>query len=217
MTNTLTLDEARRNNLKNYLEENKEEYKSLTDFAKRLGLYVSNLSPILNGEKRFTDKLDETMEDKLNLPKGSLSALSKSTSILIPFCKLNNKHKDKNGVLTRLGEFIELNRETFRPEHRDNKDLFALKPNINIGRDAMANSVNDEKILIFDKSSTQLIKDKIYLILFYENLFLRRCKIEGNSIIFDSDKPEIYSKIIYSGQDVVIVGRLLYSAYLESY
>ena len=77
--------------------------------------------------------------------------------------------------------------------------------------------VNDEKILIFDKSSTQLIKDKIYLILFYENLFLRRCKIEGNSIIFDSDKPEIYSKIIYSGQDVVIVGRLLYSAYLESY
>lgn len=217
MTNTLTLDEARRNNLKIYLEENKEKFKSLTEFAKHLGMYVSNLSPILNGEKRFTDKLAETMEDKLNLPKGSLSALSKSSSILIPFYKFNNKYKDKNSVLTKLGEFIELNRETIRPEHRDNNNLFALKPNINIGRDAMVNSVNAEKILIFDKYGTQLIKEKIYLILFYENLFLRKCKIEGNSIIFDSDKPEIYSKIIYSGQDVVVLGRLLYSAYLESY
>lgn len=217
MTNTLTLDEARRNNVKNYLEEHKDVYKSLTEFAKHLGMYVSNLSPILNGEKRFTDKLAETMEERLNLPKGSLSALSKSSSILIPFCKFNSKYKDKNGVLTRMGEFIELNSETIRPEHRSNKALFALKPNVNIGRDAMVKSVNSEKILIFDKDGTQLIKEKIYLILFYENLFLRRCKIEENSIIFDSDKPEIYSKIIYSGQDVVILGRLLYSAYLESY
>jgi len=84
-------------------------------------------------------------------------------------------------------------------------------------RDAMVNSVSNDKILIFDKSGTQLIKEKIFLILFYEKLFLRRCKVEGNTVIFDSDKPEIYSKIIYSGKDVVVLGRLLYSAYLESY
>ncbi len=217
MTTTLTLDEARRNNVKNYLEENKEKYKSLTEFAKHLGMYVSNLSPILNGEKRFTDKLAETMEERLNLPKGSLSALSKSSNILIPFYKFNHRYKDKNSVLTRVGEFIELNSETIRPEHRGSKDLFALKPNIDIGRDAMVNSVSNDKILIFDKSGTQLIKEKIFLILFYEKLFLRRCKVEGNTVIFDSDKPEIYSKIIYSGKDVVVLGRLLYSAYLESY
>lgn len=219
MTNTLTLDEARRNNVKNYLEEHKHVYKSLTEFAKHLGMYVSNLSPILNGEKRFTDKLAETMEERLNLPKGSLSALSKSSSILIPFCKFNSKYQDKNknGVLIRVGEFIELNSETIRPEHRGSKDLFALKPNINIGRDAMDKSVSNEKILIFDKSGTQLIKEKIFLILFYEKLLLRRCKIDGNTVIFDSDKPEIYSKIIYSGKDVIVLGRLLYSAYLESY
>lgn len=217
MTNTLTLDEARRNNVKNYLEENKAKYKSLTEFAKSLGLYVSNLSPILNGEKRFTDKLADTMEEKLNLPKGSLSALSRSTGILIPFYKFNSKYKDKNGVLTKLGEFLELNKETVRPEHQANPNLFAIKPNINIGRDAMIKSINSEKTLIFDGADTQLVDEKIYLILFYDNIFLRRCRIERDNIIFDSDKPEVYSKIIYGSQDIIVLGRLLYSAYLESY
>ena len=217
MTNTITLDEARRNYVKNYLEENKAKFKSLTEFAKHIGMYVSNLSPILNGEKRFTDKLAENMEDKLNLPRGSLSALSKSTSILIPFYKFNGKPKHKNSVLLEQGEFLELNRETIRSEHQDIKTLFAIKPNINIGVDAMNKTINCEKILIFNTAETQLVNEKIYLILFYENLFLRRCKIERDHIIFDSDKPEIYSKIIYGSKDVTVLGRLLYSAYLESY
>lgn len=213
MSNILIIDQARRNNLRNYLESHKEEFKSLTEFAKFIGIYVSNLSPIINGEKRFTDKLAETIEDKLDLPNGFLSSLSNTDSLLIPFYKFN----EKKNHLAEIGEFLELNKDTVHSNHQSSKSLFALKPNISIGRDAMAKSVSDEKILIFDKNDTQVQDGKIYLILFYGNLFLRRCNIQASSIFFESDKPEIYSIITYGAKDVTIFGRLVYSAYLESY
>lgn len=213
MSNILIIDQARRNNLRNYLETHKEEFKSLTEFAKFIGVYVSNLSPIINGEKRFTDKLAETIEDKLDLPNGFLSSLSSSDSLLIPFYKFN----EKKNQLGEIGEFLELNKDTVHPKHQSSKTLFALKPNISIGRDAMTKSVNEEKILVFDKSDTILQDGKIYLILFYGNLFLRRCRIEKDNTFFESDKPEIYSIITYGVKDVTVLGRLLYSAYLESY
>lgn len=213
MSNILIIDQARRNNLRNYLEAHKDEYKSLTEFAKFIGVYVSNLSPIINGEKRFTDKLAETIEGKLNLPSGFLSSLSNTDSILIPFYKFS----DKKNNLAEIGEFLELNKDTVHSNHQSSKSLFALKPNINIGRDAMTKSVSNEKILIFDKNDTQIQDGKIYLILFYGNLFLRRCRINADNIFFESDKPEIYSIITYGSKDVNIFGRLVYSAYLESF
>lgn len=206
------LDKARSNNLKNYLADHIEEFKSLTKFAKYLGLYASNLSPILNGEKRFTDRLAETIENKLNLPRGFLSGLSKPNSILVPF-----KDRDKNNVLVDYGEVLELNRIFINPEHQDINTLFAIKPNISIGRNSMNKSVSAQKILIFDGADIELFNKKIYLILFYGNLLLRRCSLDSKSAIFESDQPEIYSKIIYGSEDVIILGRLLYSAFLESY
>lgn len=217
MLSVLTLDQARRNNLKNYLDEHRSDFKSLTDFAKYIGVYVSNLSPILNGDKRFTDKLAETIEDKLSMPRGFLSSLSKAESLLIPFYKFNSKFKSEKDVLKEVGEYLELNRSIIHQDHRDVNSLFAIKPDVSIGRDAMNKIISEEKILIFDGCDTQLRNSKIYLILFYGNIFLRRCKVELDNIFLESDKPEIYSKIIYGNKDVIILGRLLYSANLENY
>lgn len=207
----LHIDEIRRNNLKNYLKEHKSDFKSLTDFAKRMGLHASNLSPILNGERRFTDQLAEKLEQKLNLSRGALSALSNPINLVIPF------YSNKNSGFSLTGEYFDLNRELVSPEHQNCPKLFAVKPNIHIDQEAMSKSIGDEKILIFNSVDTQLVSGKIYLLRIGKNLLLRRCQIERDNIIFDSDKPEIYSKIIHSGQDVAVLGRLIYSGCLESY
>lgn len=218
MPNSLSLDQARRNNLRLYLEEHHDEFKSLTEFSKQIGVYVSNLSPIINGDKRFTDKLAETIENKLNLPKGFLSSLSKSENIYIPFYKHNGKFKDAENILTTVGDYLELNKDIIEDSHKDSNSLFAIKPDVEIGREALKKSVGIEKILIFDKSETHMQSDKIYLVLFYGNLLLRRCKKDNENYILDSDCPEVYSKIIIStGNDAIIIGKLVYSASLKSY
>ncbi len=218
MSNSLTLDQTRRNNLRKYLEEHPDRFKSLTEFSKQVGVYVSNLSPIINGDKRFTDKLAETIEGKLKLPEGYLSSLSKSENIYIPFYKYNGKSKDAESILTRVGDYLELNKDIIDDSHKESNSLFAIKPDVEIGREALKKSVGIEKILIFDKSETHMQFDKIYLVLFYGNLLLRRCKKDNENYILDSDCPEVYSKIIVStGKDAIIIGKLVYSASLESY
>lgn len=212
----IAIDQARKTKLKNYLEDNKNKYKSLTEFAKFVGLFASNLSPILNGEKKFTDKLAKTLEDKLGLESGFFSTVvaSNNSDILIPYRRLKQAQSHKI-LLVEDGTFISLEANSISSKYKvDN--LFALHPDFDLDKEALNQSIDKSKSLIFDMSDTCTVLNKIYLIYFADKLLLRRYTIVNDVRFFDTDSS-LYSKITADGDDVEVIARLVYSVSLKEY
>lgn len=211
----IIIDQTRKTKLKQYLELNKDKYKSLTEFAKFVGLFASNLSPILNGEKKFTDKLAKTLEDKLGLEPGFFSTVATNNSdILIPYRKLKLAPNHKI-LLVEDGTFISLEKNSISSKYNvDN--LFAIHPNFELDREALNKSIDKSKSLIFDMSDTCTVLNKIYLIYFADKLLLRRYTVVNDVKFFDTDS-NLYSKITANGDDVEIIARLVYSVSLKEY
>lgn len=211
----IIIDQTRKTKLKQYLELNKDKYKSLTEFAKFVGLFASNLSPILNGEKKFTDKLAKTLEDKLGLEPGFFSTVATNNSdILIPYRKLKQAPNNKI-LLVEDGTFISLEKNSISSKYNvDN--LFAIHPNFELDREALNKSIDKSKSLIFDMSDTCTVLNKIYLIHFADKLLLRRYTVINDVKFFDTDS-NLYSKITANGDDVEIIARLVYSVSLKEY
>lgn len=213
----IAIDQARKTKLKNYLEDNKNKYKSLTEFAKFVGLFASNLSPILNGEKKFTDKLAKTLEDKLGLESGFFSTVvaSNNSDILIPYRRLKQGQNHKKVLLAEDGTFISLEASSISSKYKvDN--LFALHPDFDLDKESLNKSIDKSKSLIFDMSDTAPVLDKIYLIYFADKLLLRRYTIVNDVKFFDTDSS-LYSKITADGDDVEVIARLVYSVSLKEY
>lgn len=211
----IIIDQTRKTKLKQYLEANKDKYKSLTEFAKFVGLFVSNLSPILNGEKKFTDKLAKTLEDKLGLEPGFFSTVATNNSdILIPYRKLKQAPNHKI-LLVEDGTFISLEENSISSKYNvDN--LFSIHPDFELDRDALYKSIDKSKSLIFDMSDTCTVLNKIYLIYFADKLLLRRYTVVNDMKFFDTDS-NLYSKITANGNDVEIIARLVYSVSLKEH
>lgn len=212
----IAIDQARKTKLKNYLEDNKNKYKSLTEFAKFVGLFASNLSPILNGEKKFTDKLAKTLEDKLGLESGFFSTVgaSNNSDFLIPYRGLKQTQNHKV-LLVEDGTFISLEANSISRKYKvDN--LFALHPDFDLDKEALNQSIDKSKSLIFDMSDTSPVLNKIYLIYFADKLLLRRYTIVNDVRFFDTDSS-LYSKITSDGDDVEVIARLVYSVSLKEY
>ena len=66
-------------NLKDYIQQNAG---SLSEFAKTHNLYLSNLSNVLNGKRKFSTKLARELEDKLKLETGYFTKSKENQSFL---------------------------------------------------------------------------------------------------------------------------------------
>ncbi len=208
----IAIDQTRKTKLKSYLEENKSKYKSLTEFASAVGLFASNLSPILNGEKKFTDKLAKMLEDKLGLDAGFFSTLAGTNNkdILIPFRKLKKSSNNKI-LLIEDGTLLAVEDGYISNAYKV-ENLFALHSDFDLDRDALNKTIEKSKSLIFDSSDIEVRLDKIYLIYFANKLLLRRYTTIDGVNFFDTDQPSLYAKIEFKSNDVEIVARLVYSA-----
>ena len=208
----IAIDQTRKTKLKSYLEENKSKYKSLTEFAIAVGLFASNLSPILNGDKKFTDKLAKTLEEKLGLETGFFSTLTGTNNddILIPFRKLKKLSNNKISLIED-GTLLAVEANAISNVY-EIENLFAIHPDFDLDRDALNKTIEKLKSLIFDSSDTNAKLNKIYLIYFANKLLLRRYTTIDGVNFFDTDQPSLYSKIELESNDVEIVARLVYSA-----
>lgn len=193
-------------NLKDYIQQNAG---SLSEFAKTHNLYLSNLSNVLNGKRKFSTKLARELEDKLKLETGYFTK-SKENNIKIPFNTINSEINE----LIFDNAFFSI-QKALLGQNKVFNFLFAIHPSINFDRAAMQKRINKSQILIFDSQMIELIEDKIYLLRYKNQIVLRKYVNNAEkSGFFIADLSEIYSPIKHS-EDVEILGRLLYTVDIE--
>lgn len=207
MQNNLIIDQQTMiQNLKDYIQQNSG---SITEFARTHDLYLSNLSNILNGKRKFSTKLARELEGKLDLETGYFTK-SKESNVKIPFNKINPEAND----LVFDNAFFSI-QKALLGQNKVFNFLFAIHPSINFDRSAMQKRINKSQILIFDSQMIDLIEDKIYLLRYKAQIVLR--KYVNNVVeneLFIADLSEIYTSI-KCAEDVEILGRLLYTVDIE--
>ncbi len=203
MQNQLTLDQQTMiDNLREYINNNSS---SLTEFASAHNIYLSNLSNILNGKRKFSTKLARELEGKLDLEKGYFTR-QKNNTVKIPFQKIDEM---ANNIIFDKAHFsIELNLLT---QNNQYNSLFAIHPSINLDRAAVISHISKSDILIFDSDKKELINNKIYLLRYKSQIIIR---IFDENNYFTTDMPEIYASIPFS-DEIELLGRLLYTINIE--
>lgn len=191
-------------NLREYIQHNSP---SLSEFAAKYGLHLSNLSNMLNGKRKFSLKLAFELEDRLNLERGYFSKV-KDQSIKIPFVKIGHD----SCSLQFDNAYFSITSSAFA-QTTEYKDLFALHSSINIDREPLNKSVDKSHTLIFDSSMLKLIDDKIYLVEYLGHLILRKFKAEIAGFV--ADVPEIYAAICDLDK-IKILARLVYVIGVEA-
>lgn len=185
-------------NLREYIQYNSP---SLSEFATKYSLHLSNLSSMLNGKRKFSSKLAFELEEKLKLERGFFTKV-KDQSIKIPFVKIG----DEDSKLQFDNAYFSLATSAL-VQTTDYKDLFAIHSSISIDREPLNQSIDKSHILIFDSSMSKLVGGKIYLIEYLGRLVLR--KFNATKAEFTTDIPEIYAEI--SNLDKLkIIARLVY-------
>lgn len=137
---------------------------------------------------------------------------SNKTIMLIPYRTLKVR-RNGNLQLIERGMFIELDVETVSPKFRTSDSLFALQPKLDLEKEALDQTIDKSKTLVFDASDTKPIDGKIYLICVANKLFLRRFIDADEMKYFDTDYPQQYEKILPDSSHEV-VARLIYSVNL---
>lgn len=185
-------------NLKEYIKYNSI---SLSEFAEKYGLHLSNLSNMLNGKRKFSSKLASELEGKLNLERGFFTKV-KDQSMKIPFVKIGN-----DGCSLQFDNaYFSIALSTL-VQTTDHKNLFAIHSSIPIDRETLNQSIDKSHILVFDSSMSKLMDNKIYLIDYLGHLILR--KFNANLASFTTDVPEIYAEI-NNLDKLKVIARLVY-------
>jgi hypothetical protein len=132
--------------------------------------------------------------------------------MLIPYRTLKVR-RNGNLQLIERGMFIELDVETVGPKFRTSDSLFAIQPKLDLEKEALDQTIDKSKTLVFDASDTKPIDGKIYLICVANKLFLRRFIDADGMKYFDTDYPQQYEKIL-PDSSYEVVARLIYSVNL---
>ncbi len=213
MSISISIDQIRKSNLKKFIAE--QGYKSLTEFAKINGFFASNLSPILNGNKKFTDKLAKTLEEKLKLPLGFFSRLSiqQNKEYLISFKTIN---KATNTMIDE-GSCFGIQKDALDDDKLDPNSLFAIGDDFEIDRNALEKSLKKNSVLVFNSNDVQFKNNKIYLIKFSNQLLLRRYVGNASTGFLETDNIALYSKISSPSKEIEVLGRLVYQLNLTRF
>lgn len=209
MNQTISLDQTRRHNLLKIIAD--KGFKSTTAFAKQYGLFTSNLSLILNGSREFTDRLAKNIEAKLGIEPGTLSKYEAKNDE----CYLINNFtivSDSNNIdqLKDDGTFLSINQKLLELDKNNIQNLISLPPSSMLDRESMAGILNKNSCLVFDKSQTQLIDGKIYLVNVKNKILIRKCSVINNQRFFITSLPDIYKEILATNSYITIIGKLIY-------
>lgn len=209
----ISIDQIRRDKTKKFLSENQLSVRKLAGIC---GIFPSNLSPILSGNKRFTDKLAAIIEEKFGLKSGYLSEIddvtknAHITAEIIPY--LDVKIIKNDLVLEKSGNFLSFDPDQLKEISYPINSIFAIRKDVDIDRKALDKSINVNKALIFYNGDLTLANNKFYLIKFANKFLLRRYFSEkSNSGNFETDYPELYASIQYNKDNVEIIARLIFS------
>lgn len=215
MSISISIDQIRKSNLKNFIANN--GYKSLTEFAKKNGFFASNLSPILNGDKKFTDKLARTLEEKLMLPVGFLSRLTteQENEYIVSFKTIDKTAKSNHAIVDQ-GTFLGIEKNIVEEDGLDPQNLFAIGKEFEVDRNALIETIQQDSVLVFNTSDFQLKNKKIYLIQFSNQLLLRRYN-GGQTGFLETDNDKLYARISAPSKDITVIGRLVYQLNLARF
>ncbi len=208
MNQAISLNQTRRNNLLKIMAN--KGFRSITAFAKHYGLFTSNLSLILNGNREFTDRLAKNIESKLGIEHGSLSryeAINDECYLINNFDIIHdNNHIEQ---LKDNGTFLSINKNLMELDKDIIKNLISLPANSKLDREALSGTINKNSSLIFDRSQVQLATDKIYLIDVAGKLLVRKLALINDEEFFVTNQPDIYKEISIS-QSITILGMLIF-------
>ena len=209
MNQTISLDQTRRHNLLKIIAD--KGFKSTTAFAKQYGLFTSNLSLILNGSREFTDRLAKNIESKLGIEPGTLSkfeARNDESYLINNFTIVS----DSNNVdqLKDDGTFLSINQNLLELDKNNIQDLISLPASSMLDRESMAGILNKNSCLVFDKSQTQLIDGKIYLVNVKNKILIRKFSVINDQCFFITSLPDIYKEILATNSYITVIGKLIY-------
>lgn len=183
--------------IKNFNLQRDKSGLSITKFCERIGLQPSNMSPILNGNKPFTDRLAAKIEIALNLEPITLSQVNNGVLI-----------RDFSGQISNLFDTQLYN--LIIQNNLNPKDIVIVYSTSNVLLDFDYENKID-KILV-DTSNNTLINNNLYLIKFRSYYFIRNF-IDGYFITADA---ALYMNIA-SDEVVEVVGHVLGYRTLQEY
>lgn len=204
MSFIINVDKIRKDNLKRYIAE--QSYKSLTQFAKQHGLLVSNLSPILNGKKIFTDKWARKLESLLGLANGYLDRVNFDDDENIQIAVKLIENNDNKEALNNKNTYLNIDKKVINKEFNV-YSLFAIKSSY---FEKQLNSINEHSDLIFTTENVDLEPEKIFLLKYLDHIIVRKYTADG---FFETDN-KLYSKISVPSEDVQIIAKLVYQSTL---
>lgn len=183
--------------IKNFNFQRDKSGLSITKFCERIGLQPSNMSPILNGNKPFTDRLAAKIEIALNLEPITLSQVNNGVLI-----------RDFSGQISNLFDTQLYN--LIIQNNLNPKDIIIVYSTSNVLLDFDYENKID-KILV-DTSNNTLINNNLYLIKFRSYYFIRNF-IDG---YFITANAALYMNIA-SDEVVEVVGHVLGYRTLQEY
>lgn len=209
MNDLINVDEIRVSNLKKILIESG---KSITQLAKECGMFTSNISSVLNGDRKFTNKLAHNIETNLGLKPGFLSMSIKENRLeyLIEF-KTISQQASSPQELRNTGGFLSIRKDLLNKHDLKTDNLFAINSSFEIDKKALSNTIDESKTLIFDSLSTKLEHGKIYLLRYKSQFLLRRFILRDKQSYFETDQPDLYTNIIYDATKIECFGRLIFA------
>ncbi|TXJ02086.1 MAG: XRE family transcriptional regulator [Neisseriales bacterium] len=183
--------------IKNFNSQRHKSGLSITKFCERIGLQHSNMSPILNGNKPFTDKLAAKIEIALNLEATMLSQPNDGALI-----------RDFNGQISNLFDNQLYN---FIIQNNLNpKDIVIVYSTSNVLFDF--NYENRIDKIIVDTADNELVNNNLYLIKFRSYNFIRNF-IDGYFITADT---ALYANVV-SDELVEVIGHVRCYRTLQEY
>ncbi|PBP42770.1 peptidase [Pseudomonas syringae] len=204
---------------------------SQKDFANQHGLDASYLSQLLNGHRKLGEKAAATLEEKINLPPGSLvnpELLSGSdpAQIIVPAPPIESRKVMQSlGFITipHLDVAASMGSGNVPPESQIEviKDItvhldwlktqglaFSRIENLAIitgDGDSMDGTFRDGDSLLVDRGITEIRTDAVYVFTLDGDLYIKRLqRMTGGALRMISDNP-VYPAIVIEGANLAKV------------